>query len=66
MCVCVFVGARVCFHREIEVTVALGDFQGLQAHLDLLELRYVKYRFPLSVGSTCLFVVGGKSSIGCR
>lgn len=62
-CVCWCV--RVCFHREIEVTVALEDFQGLQAHLDLLELRYGKYRFPLSVWSTCLFAVGGKSSTGC-
>ncbi len=33
-------------HRVIEVTVAQGDFQGLQAQLDLLELRQVKYNFP--------------------
>lgn len=30
------------FHREIGVTVVLGESWGLQAQLDLQELRYVK------------------------
>lgn len=44
------------FHRAIEVTVVQGDFQGPQAQLDLLELRYVKCSFPQALSG--LYVWG--------
>lgn len=53
------------FHREIEVTAGREDFQGLQAQLDLLELRSVKCRLPRStVKVICLLALCGESSTG--